>query len=215
MLILSFLASKSKTSGNATKGETKQATTSKKMVDEPTTTKKDKKTAPTKATKNVTPTKATKKVTPSKADKTKSVEKAKLAKDMVQGEKKRRLARKVHTSVTFHRPKTLRLARSPKYPRTAIASRPFLDKYSIIKSPLSTESAMKKIEDENTIVFLCNIRSNKHQIKKAVEELYKIRVSSVRTLIRPDAQKKAYVRLTPDYEAGEVAAKVSSFMYIT
>jgi large subunit ribosomal protein L23Ae len=29
-----------------------------------------------------------------------------------------------------------------------------LDQYAIIKCPLTTESAMKKIEDNNTLVFL-------------------------------------------------------------
>ena len=32
-----------------------------------------------------------------------------------------------------------------------------LDKYSIIKNPLTTESAMKKIEDNNTLVFLVSL----------------------------------------------------------
>jgi len=29
-----------------------------------------------------------------------------------------------------------------------------LDKYAVLKCPLTTESAMKKIEDNNTLVFL-------------------------------------------------------------
>ena len=33
-----------------------------------------------------------------------------------------------------------------------------MDAYSIIKHPLTTESAMKKIEDNNTLVFICNIK---------------------------------------------------------
>ena len=59
-----------------------------------------------------------------------------------------------------------------------------LDKYSIIKNPLTTESAMKKIEENNTLVFLVNIRANKPQIKQAVKQLYDIDVSKVNTLIR-------------------------------
>ena len=59
-----------------------------------------------------------------------------------------------------------------------------LDKYSIIKNPLTTESAMKKIEDNNTLVFLVNIRANKPQIKMAVKQLYDIDVAKVNTLIR-------------------------------
>merc|ERR1719348_2015248 len=47
-----------------------------------------------------------------------------------------------------------------------------MDAYNIIKHPLTTESAMKKIEDNNTLVFICDIKSNKHQIKSAVKKLY-------------------------------------------
>ena len=59
-----------------------------------------------------------------------------------------------------------------------------LDKYSIIKNPLTTESAMKKIEDNNTLVFIVNVLANKPQIKQAVKQLYDIDVAKVNTLIR-------------------------------
>ena len=54
-----------------------------------------------------------------------------------------------------------------------------MDDYNIIKHPLTTESAMKKIEDNNTLVFICDIKANKHQIKSAVKKLYDINVSKV------------------------------------
>lgn len=55
-------------------------------------------------------------------------------------------------SVTFHRPNTLKHERKPKAPRTSVPKRNKLDQYAIIKYPLTTESAMKKIEDNNTLV---------------------------------------------------------------
>merc|ERR1712066_1013590 len=117
-------------------------------------------------------------------------------------------AKKVRTTVHFRRPKTFRPARDPKFPRRAIPKRNRMDAYNIIKHPLTTESAMKKIEDNNTLVFICNIKANKHQIKAAVKKLYDINVSKVNTLIRPDGQKKAYVRLASDYGALDVANKI-------
>ncbi|NXA02448.1 RL23A protein, partial [Nesospiza acunhae] len=114
--------------------------------------------------------------------------------------------KKIRTSPTFRRPKTLRLRRQPKYPRKTSA----LDHYAIIKFPLTTESAMKKIEDNNTLVFIVDVKANKHQIKQAVKKLYDIDVAKVNTLIRPDGEKKAYVRLAPDYDALDVANKVRS-----
>jgi len=117
-------------------------------------------------------------------------------------------SRKIRTTVHFHRPFVKHLPRDPKYPRKSVPHRPRLDKFSIIKHPLTTESAMKKIEDNNTLVFIVNLKANKPQIKMAVKKLYDIDVAKVNTLIRPDGQKKAYVRLAPDYDALDVANKI-------
>ncbi|XP_035583962.1 60S ribosomal protein L23a-like [Zalophus californianus] len=114
--------------------------------------------------------------------------------------------KKIHTSPTFRRPKTLRLRRQPKYPRKSAPGRNKLDHYAIIKFFLTTESAMKKTED-NTLVFIVDVKANKHQIKQAVKKLYDIDVAKVNTLIRPDGEK-AYVRLAPDYDALDVANKI-------
>lgn len=43
---------------------------------------------------------------------------------------------------------------------------------------------MKKIEDNNTLVFIVDKRSNKPQIQAAVKKLYDIQVAKVNTLIR-------------------------------
>ncbi|KAH0501361.1 60S ribosomal protein L23a [Microtus ochrogaster] len=73
---------------------------------------------------------------------------------------------------------------------------------------LTTESAMKKIEDNNTLVFIVDVKANKHQIKQTVKKLYDIDVAKVNTLIRPDGEKKAYVWLAPDCDALDVANKI-------
>ena len=90
----------------------------------------------------------------------------------------------MHTKVHFFRPKTLELARKPKVITKASKSTDADKAYDVIKFPLTTESAMKKIEDENTLVFIVNITSNKRQIKDAVKKLYDIEVQKVNTLIR-------------------------------
>ncbi|RKP00476.1 hypothetical protein CXG81DRAFT_26831 [Caulochytrium protostelioides] len=116
---------------------------------------------------------------------------------------------KVRTSPTFNRPKTLQLPRAPKYPRKSIPSKSSLvDQYSVIRYPLNTEPAMKCVEKHNTIVFICDVRANKHHIKKAVKAQYNVGVHKVNTLIRPDGLKKAFVRLTPDCDALDVASKI-------
>ena len=52
----------------------------------------------------------------------------------------------IHTKTHFFRPHTLELARKPKYERKSVAKENKMDAYAIIKKPVVTESAMKKIE---------------------------------------------------------------------
>ncbi|KAJ0386602.1 hypothetical protein COL922a_003995 [Colletotrichum nupharicola] len=113
---------------------------------------------------------------------------------------------KVRYTTSFHRPKTLVVSRAPKYPRKSIPHEPRLDEHKIIIHPLNTESAMKKIEENNTLVFIVDIKSNKAQIKLALKKLYDIDTVKINTLIRPDGSKKAYARLTPDVDALDIAA---------
>ncbi|KAI1836586.1 hypothetical protein DTO013E5_3972 [Penicillium roqueforti] len=115
-------------------------------------------------------------------------------------------SRKVRTSASFHRPKTLQLSRSPKYPRVSVNHGPALDFNKIVLYPLNTESAMKKIEENNTLVFIVNVKSNKRQIKQALKKLYDVDTVKINTLIRPDGTKKAFARLTPDVDALDIAA---------
>jgi ribosomal protein L23 len=117
-------------------------------------------------------------------------------------------ARKVHMSTRFRRPKTLKLKRQPRYVRKAITKEARLDPYAVIKQPLATESAMRKMEDHNTLVFLCDPRATKVHIREAVKTLYKVQAASVNTLLRPDGVKKAYVRLVPEADALEVAGRI-------
>nr|GMD55881.1 60S ribosomal protein L23a [Ipomoea batatas] len=132
---------------------------------------------------------------------------AKAAK-AVKGTTFKKKTKKIRTKVTFHRPRTLKKDRNPKYPRISAPPRNKLDHYQILKYPLTTESAMKKIEDNNTLVFIVDIRADKKKIKDAVKKMYEIQTKKVNTLIRPDGTKKAYVRLTPDFDALDVANKI-------
>ncbi|KAL9297432.1 hypothetical protein ACSQ67_023328 [Phaseolus vulgaris] len=151
----------------------------------------------------------TKVVNPKKADpKAQALKTAKAVKSGGQVSKKK--TKKIRTSVTFHRPKTLKQDRNPKYPRISAPPRNKLDHYQILKFPLTTESAMKKIEDNNTLVFIVDLRADKKKIKDAVKKMYDIQAKKVNTLIRPDGTKKAYVRLTPDYDALDVANKIGT-----
>ena len=131
---------------------------------------------------------------------------AKAAKYVKKGAKGKLLKKRF--SPTFHRPRTLKNARAPKYPRVSVPPPQKLDQFQVLKFPLTTESANQKIEENNTLVFIVDARATKVQIKAAVNRMYDIKCEKVNTLIRPDGQKKAYVRLTADYDALDVANKI-------
>ncbi|KAI1824430.1 60S ribosomal protein L25-like protein [Xylaria intraflava] len=116
--------------------------------------------------------------------------------------------RKVRTSTTFHRPKTLTLSRAPKCELILLEPKynAMLYMMKIIVHPLNTESAMKKLEEHNTLVFIVDVKANKAQIKQALKKLYEIDIVKINTLIRPDGKKKAYCKLTPDVDALDIAA---------
>jgi len=171
--------------------------------------KAEKKAEKKDATKKDNAKKATKKVTkPKTKGAAASKDKALKAQKAIKKGTRTKTTYKIRTSVHFFRPKTKRLARNPKYPRKSAPKTNKLDQYTILKHPLTTESAMKKIEDNNTLVFITDVRANKRQIRDAVKRMYDIQASKVNTLIRPDGLKKAYVRLTGDHDALDVANKI-------
>ncbi|KAK9330291.1 ribosomal protein L23/L15e core domain-containing protein [Lipomyces starkeyi] len=142
------------------------------------------------------------------APKSKSTEKATAAKKAVVKGIHGKKVTKIRTSTTFHRPKTLRLPRTPKYQRKSIAHAPRLDQYKVIVGPHSNESTMKKLEESNTIVFIVDIKANKRHIKDAFKSLYNVEVAKVTTLITPTGSKKAYIRLASENDVLDVANRV-------
>ena len=82
------------------------------------------------------------------------------------------------------------------------------NKYTILTSPLITEKATFVNEVGNQVVFKVHPQANKISIKNAVEQLFQVKVSQVRTIQyqgkkrrvgrsigRKPAWKKAYVTL--------------------
>ncbi|MCG2896579.1 MAG: 50S ribosomal protein L23 [Acidilobus sp.] len=78
----------------------------------------------------------------------------------------------------------------------------------VIIRPLMSEKALRLIEELNTLTFIVRRDANKHDIKRAVERLYGVKVEKVNTLITPKGEKKAYVKLSKEYKASDVAAKL-------
>merc|ERR1712164_4907 len=115
---------------------------------------------------------------------------------------------KMWTNTTFRRPVTTTQKRTPKVLLRAVKRQNTFDRFAVIKHPLSSESAIKTIEDNNTLVFIVHKRANKKLIKEACQQLYKIKVRQVNTLNTPRGEKKAYVALSKDQDALDIANKI-------
>jgi len=83
-----------------------------------------------------------------------------------------------------------------------------MDPYKIIKYPLATEKAVKLMESENKLVLVVDKKAKKQDIKSAVEQLFKVKVIRVNLLHTPDNLKKAYILLSPETPAIDVATKL-------
>ena len=112
------------------------------------------------------------------------------------------------TKVTFRRPKVAQQKRNAKAIHHSYVKENTNDKYSIIKHPRSSESAIKITEEYNTLVFIVDKKATKPQIRKACQELYNIKVRKVNTMTTPAGHKKAYVILNKECDALETANKI-------
>ena len=86
----------------------------------------------------------------------------------------------------------------------------FRQPQDIVKYPLITEAAFNKMDNiyENSLVFIVDKRATKHEIKQAFEKLYKVKVVKVNTLITPQGKKKAFIKLSQEHSALDLATEV-------
>ena len=82
------------------------------------------------------------------------------------------------------------------------------DPYAIVKHPLATEKAVRLMNTENKLIFIVDKKATKPEIKKAVEELFKVKVLSVNTLNDFRGRKKAYIQLSPETPAMDIATQM-------
>jgi len=83
--------------------------------------------------------------------------------------------------------------------------------YKIIQRPLITEKTFDIIERENKLVFIVNKKANKNQIKQAIEKIHNVKVIKVNTIITPRGEKKALIKLHPNYSAQDIAIDLGIF----
>ena len=60
----------------------------------------------------------------------------------------------------------------------------------IIIEPVVSEKSYDLVSDNNTYTFIVDPRTNKTEIKQAIEEIFEVRVVSVNTMNRQGKQKR-------------------------
>jgi large subunit ribosomal protein L23 len=83
-----------------------------------------------------------------------------------------------------------------------------MDITEVINYPLMTESASMMVEKDNKLIFIVNFKAGKADVKRAVVTLYEVKVKKVNLLVTPQGVKKAFVKLTPEFRASDVAIKL-------
>ncbi|MDA8326439.1 MAG: 50S ribosomal protein L23 [Nitrospiraceae bacterium] len=62
--------------------------------------------------------------------------------------------------------------------------------YSVIKKPLFTEKGTALKENENKLLLEVDLKANKIEIKKAMEDIFKVKVEKVATIKQHGKQKR-------------------------
>ncbi len=71
-----------------------------------------------------------------------------------------------------------------------------MDDINVIIKPLVTEKSTHQQQTRNAYAFQVNKSANKHQIKRAVEKLYEVKVKDVRTMVRKGKPRRSRYQMT-------------------
>ena len=83
-----------------------------------------------------------------------------------------------------------------------------MDPWKILKYPHMTEKSIALVERENKLVFIVEKNADKKQIKEAFEKVFEVKVDKINTEITLKGDKKAFIKLKPEFKAGDVAIKL-------
>jgi len=78
----------------------------------------------------------------------------------------------------------------------------------IIKHPISTEKAIRLLNEENKLVFIADRKAKRVEIVTELEKMFNAKVEHIRALIDRKGNKKVYVRFTAETPAIDIATKL-------
>jgi len=85
-----------------------------------------------------------------------------------------------------------------------------MDPYKIIFHPYVTEKTMNFMEKNNALEFVVKRDAGKQLIKKAVEEMFEVKVKKINTRVAKDG-KHAIVTFMPDFKAEDIGMRIGIF----
>jgi large subunit ribosomal protein L23 len=86
--------------------------------------------------------------------------------------------------------------------------------YTIIRKPVITEKGLGVKETESTLVFEVAAKATKTEVKEAVQQIFKVKVESVRTANYPGKERRRgrFVGNRPDWKKAYVRLKAGEKM---
>ena len=86
--------------------------------------------------------------------------------------------------------------------------------YNVIRRPLITEKALTSRETEGSLVFEVAANATKTEVKQAVEQLFKVKVASIRTVsvIGKERKRGRFAGFLPDWKKAYVRLKAGEKM---
>jgi large subunit ribosomal protein L23 len=77
-----------------------------------------------------------------------------------------------------------------------------MHKYSVLLRPITTEKTDRLTEQTNQVAFEVDTRANKREIREAVQDIFAVRVTGVRTMIMPGKGRRwgRHITKTPRWK---------------
>jgi large subunit ribosomal protein L23 len=74
--------------------------------------------------------------------------------------------------------------------------------------PIATEKALGMVDRDNIIMYVVDMRSNKKEIKEEFEKTFGVKVVNVNTSTTIKNSKKAYIKISKESKASDIARKL-------
>ena len=79
---------------------------------------------------------------------------------------------------------------------------------NVILYPLQSEKSIRLMESQNKLLFAVKKKATKEDVKKSVEAAFKVKVINVNTFVNPRGEKRAYVQLSKENPALDIATQL-------